>query len=62
MILVELCTIHFLEESWNILRPTSVMAHVVNENGACPDRHHGEEIQIVNDDGLSFAVLAQLTL
>lgn len=45
-----------------MVKPTSVMAHLVNENGSCPDRHHGEEIQIVNDDGLLFAVLAQLTL
>lgn len=38
------------------------MAHLVNVNGSCPDRRHGEEIQIVNDDVLSFAVLAQLVL
>lgn len=43
--------------------PTSVMAHLVNVNGACPDRRHGEETQNVNDDVLLFfAVLAQLAL
>lgn len=50
--------------SWvSLVMPTSVMAHLVNVNGACPDRHHGEETQNVNDDVLLFfAVLAQLAL